>query len=83
MGAGFCTPNKVSTFYKILVKRMRIVLKITVLWIHLILMLIRILDPHWKKWIQIRIQVISLRFTEFSEQSKIFKFVVLFLCKNL
>ncbi len=30
---------------------------------------IRILDPHWKKWIwiqiQIQIQVISLRFTEF------------------
>ena len=28
-------------------------------------MRIRILDRHWKKWIQIRIQVISLRFTEF------------------
>ena len=31
--------------------------------IHLILMRIRILDPHWKK--RIRIQVISLRFTDF------------------
>ena len=34
-----------------------------VLRVHLILMRIRILDPHWNKWI--RIQVISLRFTEF------------------
>ena len=48
-----------------------------VLRIHLILMRIRILDPHWKKWIRIRIQVIYLRFTEFFEQSRIFKFVVL------
>ena len=31
-----------------------------VLRIHLISMRIRILDPHWKKWIRIRIQVISL-----------------------
>ena len=34
-------------------------------------------DPHWKKWI--RIQVISLRFTDFfQQQSRIFKFFVLF-----
>jgi len=51
---------------------------ITLLRIHLILMRIRIriLDPHWKKWI--RIQVISLRFTEFFKQKIIFKFFVLF-----
>ena len=41
----------------------------------------RILDPHWKKWIQIqiriRIQVISLKFTELFYKI-IFKFFVLF-----
>ena len=45
-----------------------------VLRIQVILMRIRILDPHWKKWIQ----VLSLKFTEFLKQSKIFKFFVLF-----
>ena len=40
--------------------------------IHLILM--RILDPHWKKWIRIRIQiqVISVRFTDLIFFSLIF-----------
>ena len=48
-----------------------------VLKIHSILMRIRILDPRWKKLI--RIQVISLRFTDsFQQQSRIFKFFVLF-----
>ena len=36
------------------------------LWINLILMRIRILDPHRIKRIRIRIQVISLKFTKFS-----------------
>ena len=45
-----------------------------VLRIHLILMRIRILDPHWKKWI--RIQVISV--TDIFKQSRNFKFFVLF-----
>ena len=37
---------------------------------------IRILDPHWEKWIWI--QVISLRFTEFFFKKIIFKLFVLF-----
>ena len=47
--------------------------------IHLILMRIRIriLDSHWKKWI--RIQVISLRFTEFINKKIIFEFLFYFL----
>ena len=58
-------------------KKYRTTVSEAVLRIHLILMRIQILDPHWKKWIRIRIQVIYLRFTEFFEQSRIFKFVVL------
>jgi len=47
-----------------------------VLRIHLILMRIRILNPHWKKWI--RIQVIYSRFTEFFLSKKIFKCFIFF-----
>ena len=45
------------------ITRLICVFSSTVLRIHLILMRIRILDPHWKK--MIRIQVISVRTTEF------------------
>jgi len=49
-----------------------------VLRIHLNLMRIRILYPHWKKWIQIRIrimiQVISKRFTDFFLTKNNYKF---------
>ena len=49
-------------------------------------MRIRILDPHWKKWIQIRIKVISLRFTDFfltknNFQIFILFFSLIFICK--
>ena len=57
-------------------KKYRTTVSEAVLRIHLILMRIQILDPHWKKWI--RTQVISLRFTEFFWQKIIFKFFVLF-----
>ena len=53
-----------------------------VLWIQLILMRIRILDPHWKKWTRILIQVISIKFTQFFNKAEFFKFFVLFFLKS-
>ena len=43
---------------------------------HLILMRIRILDLHWKKWIRIR--VISLRFTDFFNKNNFYFFLFYF-----
>ena len=49
--------------------------------IHLIFMAIRIriLDPHWKKWIQI--PVISLRLTEFFTKAEFLSFCLIFMLK--
>ena len=49
--------------------------------IHLIFMAIRIriLDPHWKKWIQI--PVISLRLTEFFTKTEFLSFCLIFMLK--
>ena len=56
-----------------LILQHKVGLLVSVLRIQLILMRIRILDPHWKKWIRIRIQDISLKFTEFFLTKQNFK----------
>ena len=59
---------------------------LAVLRIQLILMRIRIqiLDPHWKKWIRIRIQAmnISLRFTNFFKEQEFSNYFSSFLFKT-
>ena len=68
-----------STYTVHIRPRLRDTCKLTVLRIHLILMRrIRILDSHWKKWISIRIQVVSLKFTGFLNKAEFSIFCLIF-----